>query len=80
MTVFAFDVRGDRIKHIWQYATRQALALDDRLTRAAMPSGPLRAAATPPPLPFQAGPGHHGPARLGASPQPEPQPDNNAGT
>jgi DNA-directed RNA polymerase specialized sigma24 family protein len=55
--------------HLGSTQPRQAPALDDRLTRVAIPSGPLRAAAAQPPLPSQAGwattapPEKGGPAR-----------------
>ncbi len=45
VTVFAFEVAADRIKHIWAIRTpRETPALDDRLTRGSIPPGPLRAA------------------------------------
>jgi hypothetical protein len=64
VTVHALDLAGDRIKHIWAVRNPDKLpALEDRLTRVCVASGPLRAAATQP---------HAGP---GASPWAEPQPD-----
>ncbi len=45
VTVFAFDIAGDRIKRIWAVRNpRQAPALDSALTRACLPPGPLPAA------------------------------------
>ena len=44
VTVFAFDVARERIKHILGRAQpREAPPLDDELTRVSIPSGPLRA-------------------------------------
>jgi hypothetical protein len=44
VAVLAFDVAGDRIHRIWAILKpRQAPALDDGLTRASAPSGPLPA-------------------------------------
>jgi hypothetical protein len=54
--------------------SRQAPALDDRLTRVSIPSGALRAAASQPPLPPEAGWATTAPQRKGASPQQVPQP------